>query len=161
SGSGRLDRCDEHILCILRLGGDRRNHFRGDDFDPPRLAASQKSVRDDPGRDGYERQSQRAIGDCRETQKVPACFALWDSYCDWHHYLLPMGRAASMSTQTNFFRGMLSRSGFGGNIPPSGQKLEKLCRTCRRNRRGAAAVEFAVVSPVLFLLIFGMIEYGR
>jgi len=66
-----------------------------------------------------------------------------------------------MSTQTNFFRGMLSRSGFGGNIPPSGQKLEKLCRTCRRNRRGAAAVEFAVVSPVLFLLIFGMIEYGR
>ncbi len=40
-------------------------------------------------------------------------------------------------------------------------KLEKSCRSCRRNRRGAAAVEFAVVSPVFFLLVFGMIEYGR
>jgi Flp pilus assembly protein TadG len=28
-------------------------------------------------------------------------------------------------------------------------------------RRGASAVEFAVVAPVLFLMIFGMIEYGR
>ena len=32
---------------------------------------------------------------------------------------------------------------------------------CRRNRRGAAAVEFAIVAPVFFLLIFGMIEFGR
>ena len=40
-------------------------------------------------------------------------------------------------------------------------KLEKACRSCRRNRRGAAVVEFAVVSPVFFLLVFGMIEYGR
>jgi Flp pilus assembly protein TadG len=28
-------------------------------------------------------------------------------------------------------------------------------------RRGAAVVEFAVLAPLLFLLIFGMIEYGR
>ncbi len=28
-------------------------------------------------------------------------------------------------------------------------------------RRGAAVVEFAMVAPVLFLLIFGMIEFGR
>ena len=40
-------------------------------------------------------------------------------------------------------------------------KLEKLCGSCRKDRRGAAAVEFAVVAPVFFLLIFGMIEYGR
>jgi Flp pilus assembly protein TadG len=40
-------------------------------------------------------------------------------------------------------------------------KLEKNCRRCRRNRRGAAVVEFAVVAPVFFLLIFGMIEFGR
>ena len=30
-----------------------------------------------------------------------------------------------------------------------------------RMRRGVAAVEFAVVAPVLFLTIFGMIEMGR
>lgn len=40
-------------------------------------------------------------------------------------------------------------------------KVEKDCRLCRRNRRGATAVEFAVVAPVFFLLVFGMIEYGR
>ena len=40
-------------------------------------------------------------------------------------------------------------------------KLEKVCRLCRKNRRGAAAVEFAVVAPLFFLLIFGMIEFGR
>ena len=28
-------------------------------------------------------------------------------------------------------------------------------------RRGAAAVEFALVAPVFFVLLFGMIEYGR
>lgn len=32
---------------------------------------------------------------------------------------------------------------------------------CRKNRKGAAAVEFALIAPVFFLLIFGMIEFGR
>ena len=40
-------------------------------------------------------------------------------------------------------------------------KLERACRPCRRNRRGAALVEFAVVVPVFFLMVFGMIEFGR
>ena len=40
-------------------------------------------------------------------------------------------------------------------------KLHKLCRSCRRDRRGAAVVEFALVAPIFFLLVFGMIEYGR
>lgn len=44
---------------------------------------------------------------------------------------------------------------------PAVEKLEKLCRSCRQQRQGAAAVEFALVAPVFFLLIFGMIEYGR
>ena len=40
-------------------------------------------------------------------------------------------------------------------------ELEQVCRLCRRNRKGAAAVEFAIVAPIFFLLIFGMIEFGR
>src|SRR3954452_10155483 len=48
-----------------------------------------------------------------------------------------------------------------GSLPPTGNKLERDCRLYRRNRRAAAAVEFAVVAPVFLLLVFGMIEYGR
>lgn len=39
--------------------------------------------------------------------------------------------------------------------------LEKLYRLCRRNRRGAAAVEFALVAPVFFGFTLGMVEIGR
>jgi Flp pilus assembly protein TadG len=31
----------------------------------------------------------------------------------------------------------------------------------RRHRKGAAVVEFAVVAPLLFMLILGIIEFGR
>ena len=41
------------------------------------------------------------------------------------------------------------------------RKLDKVCRSYRKKRSGAAAVEFAVVAPVFLLLVFGMIEYGR
>ena len=34
-------------------------------------------------------------------------------------------------------------------------------RAAGRKRRGAAIVEFAVVAPVFFLLVFGTIEFGR
>ncbi len=49
-----------------------------------------------------------------------------------------------------------------GRGPSAGPtKLEKLCRICRRNRRATATVEFAIVAPLFFLLLFGIIEFGR
>jgi len=34
-------------------------------------------------------------------------------------------------------------------------------RAVRRDQRGTAVVEFALVAPILFLLLFGIIEFGR
>ena len=45
--------------------------------------------------------------------------------------------------------------------PASTNGFETSTRGIRKRRRGAAAVEFAVVLPVFVLLVFGMIEYGR
>ena len=46
-------------------------------------------------------------------------------------------------------------------LPPAKDKLERPCRLFRRNRRAAAAVEFALVAPLFFLFVFGMLEFGR
>ena len=40
-------------------------------------------------------------------------------------------------------------------------KLTKSRGIWRKKRHGAAAVEFAIVAPIFFLLIFGIIEIGR
>ena len=39
-------------------------------------------------------------------------------------------------------------------------KLHKLCDFYRK-KRGAAAVEMALVAPLFFLIVFGIIEFGR
>ena len=44
---------------------------------------------------------------------------------------------------------------------PGRFKLERIYRLCRRNRRGAAVVEFAIVAPIFFGFMLGMIEVGR
>ncbi len=68
-----------------------------------------------------------------------------------------------MNTNFACYRGGLGRKSLvkTANVSGSALKVEKVCRTCRRNRRGAAVVEFAIVAPVFFLLVFGMVEYGR
>ena len=47
------------------------------------------------------------------------------------------------------------------SLSPSKCRLEKPCRIFRRYRRGAAAVEFALVAPLFFAMIFGIVEAGR
>ncbi len=39
--------------------------------------------------------------------------------------------------------------------------LPRLTRTSARSERGAAMVEFALIAPVLFVLIFGIVDFGR
>ena len=46
-------------------------------------------------------------------------------------------------------------------LPGRTCRLDKVCRSFRKKRHGASVVEFAIVAPVFFLLVFGMIEYGR
>ena len=48
-----------------------------------------------------------------------------------------------------------------GKVAGAAFTLEKLYRLCRRNRGGAAAVEFALVAPVFFGFTLGMVEIGR
>lgn len=42
------------------------------------------------------------------------------------------------------------------------KRMSQTLAACRRaKRRGAAAVEFALVAPLFFMLVMGMVEYGR
>jgi len=47
--------------------------------------------------------------------------------------------------------------------PQSGDAVKHRCtsRLGRKRRRGATLVEFALVAPLLFLIILGMLEFGR
>ena len=47
------------------------------------------------------------------------------------------------------------------SLPCASRNVDKLFRLYRKQRRAAAVVEFAIVAPLFFLLVFGMIEYGR
>jgi len=69
-----------------------------------------------------------------------------------------MMRQHKNSDRQNMLATGISRD---GNTGGKGFKLEKVLRLCRRQRRGAAVVEFAVVVPVFVIVILGMIEVGR
>ena len=46
-------------------------------------------------------------------------------------------------------------------LPTKSCALDKPCGLFRKKRSGTAAVEFALVAPVFFLLVIGIVEYGR
>ena len=48
---------------------------------------------------------------------------------------------------------------FGGAVAARPRRL--LSGRGRRKHRGAAVVEFAIIAPLFFLLIFGIVEFGR
>jgi Flp pilus assembly protein TadG len=56
-----------------------------------------------------------------------------------------------------FWRHRCSHKPLGLPMPPAAS-LKNLLRRFRRHRRGSAAVEFALVAPVFFALLFAIIE---
>jgi Flp pilus assembly protein TadG len=52
--------------------------------------------------------------------------------------------------------GMVDEIGVAARV-----NLERVCWYCRFRRQGAAAVEFALVAPLFFLVVLGMVEIGR
>ena len=114
----------------------------------------------------HGRKSDRVGHDCSGQEEQHAPPALRNSYRHWHHRVLLLDRNAGMNATFASNTALIqtgisateSTSPISDNHAP---KVEKVCRLCRRKRRGAAVVEFAIVAPVFFLLVFGMIEYGR
>lgn len=47
--------------------------------------------------------------------------------------------------------------------PPVGRlpRPRAFSRTVSRDQRGTAVVEFALIAPILFLLVFGILDFGR
>lgn len=55
----------------------------------------------------------------------------------------------------------LASASVRGESKAAGPLSSRKARRRAGHRLGAAVVEFAVVAPVFFVLVFGMIEYGR
>jgi len=81
-------------------------------------------------------------------------------FSKWPHTTAVSLRIFSTTPKLSVFRGKTGDD-YEANGKLGNRKLESLCRSCRRKRCGAAVVEFALVAPVFFLLVFGMIEFGR
>jgi len=56
---------------------------------------------------------------------------------------------------------MLVRCGLKPQVSGAGSPRNRIRRQKRSRRRGAALVEFAVIAPLFFLLVVGVIEFGR
>src|SRR5262249_48705817 len=154
-------------LCVCRERHCWRRPGSEHGSSPPGLEETLGPVHGDPQRNPGDPQSRAARGDRCPAQAHDAVIALWHSNRHRDDRLLRLDGDARMNhnnclgavTRLLSFRwkaGLADQT-----LPSAGGKLQRPCRLFRRNRRAAAAVEFAIVAPVFFLLVFGMIEYGR
>lgn len=71
-------------------------------------------------------------------------------------------KLASLSSSASFAApAAISAKTLSSIDPLKAQKLKLFALSRRIKRHGAAAVEFAVVAPLLFFLLLGLIEFGR
>jgi hypothetical protein len=75
--------------------------------------------------------------------------------------LMPQQSGCSMCPGNTVRSADDSTGHFGEGVPRPVRNVERPYRSYRKFRLGAATVEFAVVVPVFFILVFGMIEFGR
>jgi hypothetical protein len=153
--------------CILGFAITGRSHGHCDGCRPGQVEAPLSPVLADRQGNPGDSRPREAGSDCRRAEADHDAPAVRYSNRHRDHRLLPVGGDARMNQHIwrNAITDLLSpgwqAASSDASLPSIQDKLQRSCRLFRRNRRGAAAVEFAVIAPLFFLLVFGMIEYGR
>jgi hypothetical protein len=80
---------------------------------------------------------------------------------DVHFRSHPAAAVARATSEGAVMSGLIRDDTTEMRTPVARPPKPRRARSRRAQRRGATIVEFAMVAPLFFLLIFGMIEFGR